>query len=596
MPFIPPIPPPAKYKEAAITFSTSTGHDHDGTDSKLLNITPPSATKQVINILKDLDTDPTGDTTGPVSALTGLSGWHQAASVSIRTDVSVTTTPQACPACLDLYMDVNTGTTHGAAGTLMCKAWMDINNSPGAGEEYATYWGLMRPVSGNGHAGMFGQDLLMFKEAGKVDGMMVGSEVVFSNAPAPDAHMNAGFVAYSGDTTADWITVEARRQRYANMVMGDAGWTYGFYHQDIDNSAVFWTDQFGHIGAKAALPGKTHLDGAHNNSVTTITVDSTSGFVDPGGDANSPEILVITKDDGTVTEERIAYTGSTATTFTGCTRGADGTSALAWADGDYVVARTRFTNIVTGQTLSSEFHLGETANGGGFLASIAPGHCALTAGAELINGAWKARSTAASLISCSDGDIDIYQNASLTDGDNYTATFRHKFDINGNFGVGTGVFGTSAAKVLAIANGTEPSSGVANMIQIYSKDVSASAECFIKDEGGTATQQTPHNFELFEPDPSYDMPWSYYSQNAYMGKEIGVDMYGAIKAIEEISGKKFIYVNDLPTEEKRDWKADQKEQVKQINKEIARAKRLGYKPPEEYKEKEPPKWMKERGV
>jgi hypothetical protein len=39
--------------------------------------------------------------------------------------------------------------------------------------------------------------------------------------------------------------------------------------------------------------------------------------------------------------------------------------------------------------------------------------------------------------------------------------------------MGTTTFGTSAAKVLGIANGTEPSSSPADMAQIYSVDLSA---------------------------------------------------------------------------------------------------------------------------
>ena len=41
-----------------------------------------------------------------------------------------------------------------------------------------------------------------------------------------------------------------------------------------------------------------------------------------------------------------------------------------------------------------------------------------------------------------------------------------------NVGIGTKVFGTSAAQVLGLANGTEPSTSPANMIQLYSKDSS----------------------------------------------------------------------------------------------------------------------------
>lgn len=67
---------------------------------------------------------------------------------------------------------------------------------------------------------------------------------------------------------------------------------------------------------------RTQLNGAHTNSVTTITVDSTAGF------PNSGTLRI--------NNEQITYTGRTATTFTGATRGANGTSAVAHNDNDVV--------------------------------------------------------------------------------------------------------------------------------------------------------------------------------------------------------------------------------------------------------------------
>lgn len=46
-------------------------------------------------------------------------------------------------------------------------------------------------------------------------------------------------------------------------------------------------------------------------------------------------------------------------------------------------------------------------------------------------------------------------------------------DSSGNLGVGTSTFGTSAAGVLGIANGTAPSTGVADTVQFYSSDDAA---------------------------------------------------------------------------------------------------------------------------
>lgn len=63
----------------------------------------------------------------------------------------------------------------------------------------------------------------------------------------------------------------------------------------------------------------TNLDGALTDSATTITVDSTTGF------PTTDSVIVIGS-------ERIFYTGTTATTFTGCTRGYDDSTAAAHSD------------------------------------------------------------------------------------------------------------------------------------------------------------------------------------------------------------------------------------------------------------------------
>ena len=63
---------------------------------------------------------------------------------------------------------------------------------------------------------------------------------------------------------------------------------------------------------------QNQLNGAINNSVTTITVDSTTGFAATG-------TLLIDS-------ELITYTGKTGTDFTGCTRGASGTTAASHLD------------------------------------------------------------------------------------------------------------------------------------------------------------------------------------------------------------------------------------------------------------------------
>lgn len=72
------------------------------------------------------------------------------------------------------------------------------------------------------------------------------------------------------------------------------------------------------------------ISGAHTNSVTTITVSSTTGFPSTTEGYAGLGFLVI---DGS---ERVQYTAKTSTTFTGCTRGADNTTAAAYSGGEAV--------------------------------------------------------------------------------------------------------------------------------------------------------------------------------------------------------------------------------------------------------------------
>ncbi len=78
------------------------------------------------------------------------------------------------------------------------------------------------------------------------------------------------------------------------------------------------------------IPGVTSstLNGAINNSVTTITVVSTSAFTASGAIW--------------INGEYITYSGKTGTDFTGCIRGADGTTAASQLSGAVVSQATAF--------------------------------------------------------------------------------------------------------------------------------------------------------------------------------------------------------------------------------------------------------------
>jgi hypothetical protein len=146
----------------------------------------------------------------------------------------------------------------------------------------------------------------------------------------------------------------------------------------------------------------------------------------------------------------------------------------------------------------------------------------------------------------------IFSNASGTPIPAYFNASEYHLD-GGNVGIGTAAFGTSAGTVLGIGNGTAPTSSPASMVQLWSEVVTATQELRVRDGAGNVTTLSPHNFSMFTPAATQAFPWSYYSKNAHIGKEINVDMYGAIAALEKLSGQKFIYVNDLLADQLEDW-------------------------------------------
>jgi len=129
---------------------------------------------------------------------------------------------------------------------------------------------------------------------------------------------------------------------------------------------------------------------------------------------------------------------------------------------------------------------------------------------------------------------------------------------NSDVGIGSETRPTAnGGKVMFFGdNAADPTMGN-NTAGIYGKNITTTVHMFAIDEGGTAAQLTPHNFSLFTPDPAARYPWSYYASNKFLGVEINVDMWGAIKAIETLAGKQFIYEKDLPPEQIVNWDTEQ---------------------------------------
>ena len=102
---------------------------------------------------------------------------------------------------------------------------------------------------------------------------------------------------------------------------------------------------------------------------------------------------------------------------------------------------------------------------------------------------------------------------------------------------------TSAVGAICIKNGTAPTSSPADQVQIFAADVAASSELRVRDEGGTTTTLSPHNFSQIPNGKSEDMAWSYYSERD--GKYINADMTKALRLVEKLTGEKIIYTGQL---------------------------------------------------
>ena len=121
--------------------------------------------------------------------------------------------------------------------------------------------------------------------------------------------LTAGVVRYSLPTSTKTVDYHTFRI-VKDSDLGNNGYKLGMLdYNDYINRVVNQEDEI----------NTTTTTTTHTDSVTTITVSSTTGF-------DSAGTIV-------VGNETITYTGTTSTTFTGCTRGASSTTAASIASG-----------------------------------------------------------------------------------------------------------------------------------------------------------------------------------------------------------------------------------------------------------------------
>jgi len=153
-------------------------------------------------------------------------------------------------------------------------------------------------------------DYVTFSGASTVGGLNLNAEfeITYINTDSYSiqalSQANATVAAGGGTVTAQY-----QLNNGTNVGAAQVGWGAGLWGGVITGSAI------------------TQLNGAIDDLVTTITVDATAAF--PAATVLDPKTILIG-------DELITYTNKNSTQFTGCTRGASGTTAASHADNTIV--------------------------------------------------------------------------------------------------------------------------------------------------------------------------------------------------------------------------------------------------------------------
>ena len=169
-------------------------------------------------------------------------------------------------------------------------------------------------------------------------GLEVGDYIIFTSVTTPGSPTTSFTSANFTTNTFEVLSVPTSATFTVTMPVTETGTgvtaggtitttPYIFIGPTAQTSAYGWGT--GYWAGTLPTSLTNQLNGAINNSVTTITVDSTTGFPTTG-----------TID---IDSELITYTGKTGTDFTGCVRGTNGTTAASHLDNAIVTNATDWT-------------------------------------------------------------------------------------------------------------------------------------------------------------------------------------------------------------------------------------------------------------
>ena len=157
------------------------------------------------------------------------------------------------------------------------------------------------------------------------------------------------------------------------------------------------------------------------------------------------------------------------------------------------------------------------------------------------------------------GGTGVGENLILRSTSNATKGNIVLVDDGGNVGIRATSFpsgGGTPVLILAQASGN-PTGIPSDTAGIFAKDVSGTCELFAFDEAGNVTQLSSHPADLMnEVDQTVPLPIFAVSENHYIGKRVGIDLYTLAKEVERLTGKRIVYESDIP---KRDWSEDREE-------------------------------------
>jgi hypothetical protein len=252
------------------------------------------------------------------TSLSGEGGWFDCDKIRFRAGF---------PEKIGGWKPISSATFDGTCRSLW--NWISLNGFDlmGVGTElkfYIEYGNVYYDITpirrtvtlNNPFATTYDSTLIVVTDVGH--GAITGDYVVFSGATTV-AGLNLNFEYQITYVDSNTYTITSSTPANATVAAGGGASVVAEYQ--INNGTNVGTTQTGWgaglWGGVITGSALTQLNGAINNSVTTIVADSTSGFPSTNG-------LIL------IDDELISYTGpNTGTNFVGCTRGALGTTATS---------------------------------------------------------------------------------------------------------------------------------------------------------------------------------------------------------------------------------------------------------------------------